>query len=90
MPTILLILLFVLGFLIYLIYRLYDLKKYAELEKLVLSKLGFTGWNIVPYFDTYVTVKSHQTLDKYDQYVFFRENFCFHLKEIIQMLLQRK
>ena len=74
MPIILLILLFVLGFLIYLIYRLYDLKKYAELEKMVLSKLGFTGWNIVPYFDTYVTVKSHQTLDKYDQYVFFREN----------------
>lgn len=52
---------------------IYD-KKYKELETEVLRKLGFSGWNIVSYIDEYVTVKSRQTLEKYDDIKFFKEN----------------
>lgn len=36
--------------------------KYKELETEVLKKLNFSNWNIVPYFDELVTVKSRQAL----------------------------
>lgn len=49
-------------------------KKYKELEYEVLSELGFPGWDIVPYIDASVTVKSRQVLDKYDDITFFKEN----------------
>ena len=48
--------------------------QYKELEAEVLSTLGFSNWNFVPYFDTYVTVKSRQTLGKYDEIKFFKGN----------------
>lgn len=49
-------------------------KKYRELEYEVLKKLGFPNWNIVSYYDEYVTVKSRQALEKYDDVKFFKEN----------------
>lgn len=48
--------------------------KYKELAAEVLRALGFSGWNIVPYYDEYVTVKSRQSLEKYDDTKFFKEN----------------
>ena len=49
-------------------------KKYRELETEVLKKLGFSNWNVVSYYDEYVTVKSRQALEKYDDVKFFKEN----------------
>lgn len=49
-------------------------EKYNKLEAEVLKKLGFSGWNIISYFDDYVTVKSRQTLEKYDSIKFFKDN----------------
>lgn len=47
---------------------------YNNMESAVLQELGFKDWNIVPYFDYSVTVKSRQTLEKYDDIRFFKEN----------------
>lgn len=49
-------------------------KKYKKLESEVLQKLGFSNWNIISYIDEYITVKSRQTLKKYDDIKFFKEN----------------
>lgn len=49
-------------------------QKYKQLEAEVLKELGFSNWNIISYFDEYVTVKSRQTLEKYDDIKFFKEN----------------
>jgi hypothetical protein len=49
-------------------------KKYLELETDVLTKLGFTNWNVISYFDEYITVKSRQALENYDDVKFFKEN----------------
>ena len=49
-------------------------QKYKKLETEVLTELGFSNWNIISYFDEYVTVKSRQTLEKYDDIKFFKEN----------------
>ena len=46
---------------------------YKKLEFEVLHELGFYDWNAVPYFDTSVTVKSRQALEKYDGLRFFKE-----------------
>ena len=40
-------------------------QQYEKLETEVLSTLGIKNWNVVPYFDAYVTVKSRQTLGNY-------------------------
>lgn len=55
-------------------------QQYEKLETEVLSALGFNNWNLVSYFDAYVTVKSRQTLGKYDEIKFFKEN-----KEMLEM-----
>lgn len=47
---------------------------YNNMESAVLQELGFKDWNIVPYFDFSVTVKSRQALEKYDDIRFFKEN----------------
>ena len=47
---------------------------YNNMESAVLQELGFKDWNIVPYFDYSVTVKSRQALEKYDYIRFFKEN----------------
>ncbi|MBQ8547283.1 MAG: HNH endonuclease [Lachnospiraceae bacterium] len=49
-------------------------EEYRELESEVLKKLGFPNWDIISYSDEYVTVKSRQALDKYDDIKFFKEN----------------
>ena len=49
-------------------------QQYKKLEAEILDKLGFHNWNIIPYFDESVTVKSRQTLEKYDDIKFFKEN----------------
>lgn len=56
------------------IITVYNKKKYKELETDVLKKLGFSGWNVISYFDEDVTVKSRQALEKYDDIKFFKEN----------------
>ena len=48
--------------------------KYKKLKAEVLRKLGFSYGNVVSYFDEQVIVKSRQTLEKYDDIKFFREN----------------
>ncbi|MBR4058629.1 MAG: HNH endonuclease [Lachnospiraceae bacterium] len=48
--------------------------KYKELEAEVLRELGFFGWDVISYYDEYVTVKSRQALEKYDDIKFFKEN----------------
>lgn len=49
-------------------------KQYKELETEVLKELGLPNWEIVSYYDENVTVKSRQTLEKYDDIKFFKEN----------------
>lgn len=49
-------------------------KQYENLEAEALLSLGFSNWNIIPYIDEYVTVKSRQALEKYDDIKFFKEN----------------
>lgn len=49
-------------------------EKYKQLEKEILRNLEFINWNVVPYCDECVTVKSRQTLEKYDAVKFFKEN----------------
>lgn len=44
------------------------------MEIKALRELEISSWNIVPYFDEYVTVKSRQTLEKYDDVKFFKED----------------
>ena len=49
-------------------------KKYKELENEVLKQLGFTNWDVAPYFDESITVSSRKALEKYDDIKFFKEN----------------
>ena len=39
-------------------------KWYNQLEKEVIQKLGFPNWDIIPYVDISVVVKSRQALEK--------------------------
>ena len=45
-----------------------------KMETEILNQLGFSDWNIIPYYDKQVTVNSRQALHKYDDATFFREN----------------
>lgn len=47
---------------------------YNELASDVLASLGFPSWNVISYYDERVVVKSRQTLEKYDDIKFFKEN----------------
>ena len=49
-------------------------KKYKQLEADALRDLGFLNWNVISYFDNNIIVKSRQTLEKYDDIKFFKEN----------------
>ena len=49
-------------------------KEFAKLQSDVLSELNFNSWDTIPYFDEYITVKSRQALEKYDDIKFFKEN----------------
>ena len=48
-------------------------QKYKKLETEVLSELGFLNWEMISYIDEIITVKSRQTLEKYDDIKFFKE-----------------
>lgn len=47
---------------------------YSKLKTEVFKELGFSNWCVVPYYDEYIKVKSRQTLEKYDDVKFFKEN----------------
>lgn len=49
-------------------------KEYKELESDVLNELGFSDWNMIPYVDKRVIVKSRQALEKYDAIKYFKDN----------------
>lgn len=49
-------------------------KKYRELESEALKKLNYSNWDFVSYFDESVIVKSRQTLEKYDDIKFFKDD----------------
>ena len=49
-------------------------REYKQLQAEVLQVLGYSSWNIVSYVDEHVTVKSRQTLEKYDDIRFFKED----------------
>lgn len=49
-------------------------KRYKQLRAEIIQELGFSDWNIIPYIDTSVVVKSRQALEKYDEVKFFKEN----------------
>lgn len=49
-------------------------QQYKKLEIAVFNDIGFDNWDIIYYFDKYVTVKSRQALQKYDDIKFFKEN----------------
>lgn len=58
---------------IIIIVKVISKRKYEELEKEILQKLGFSSWNMVTYFDEYVAVKSRQALEKYDDVKFLKK-----------------
>ena len=45
-----------------------------ELESFVLQDLNLPEWNVIPYFDVYIPVKSRKALDSYDAIRYFKEN----------------
>ena len=59
---------------VYIVAKIIRSITYNNLKAEVLKELGFSHWNIVSYFDEHVTVKSRQTLEKYDDVKFFKEN----------------
>lgn len=56
------------------VYKSKQKKKYKELEDMVFADLGISGWLAVPFIDVGVTVKSRQSLGKYDELKYFKEN----------------
>ena len=48
--------------------------EYLQLKNDALAELGFKNWDIISYFDAHVVVKSRQTLEKYDDIKFFKED----------------
>ena len=55
------------------IFKIIPDQKYKKLQATVLQDLGFRNWDVVSYYDEYVTVKSRQALDKYDDIKYFKE-----------------
>ena len=53
---------------------IYFVMKYDKLNKEILSALGYTKWNIVPYYDDSIVVKSRQSLEKYDIVRYFKDD----------------
>ena len=56
------------------IFKIIPDQNYKKLQAAVLQDLGFRNWDIVSYYDEYVTVKSRQALDKYDDIKYFKED----------------
>lgn len=51
-----------------------DSLRFLELQSEILKKLGFSNWEIIPYFDMFVTVKNRQALKIYNKTKFLKEN----------------
>lgn len=49
-------------------------RQLQELETEILNSLGFHNWNIVPYSEVSVIVKSRKALENYDAIKFFKDN----------------
>ena len=49
-------------------------ENYRKLEREVLDSLKLSRWDVIPYLDEYVVVKSRQALENYDEIKFFKEN----------------
>lgn len=49
-------------------------QEYVKLKDTVLNELKIYNWEIISYYDEYVTVKSRQALEKYDDIKFFKDN----------------
>lgn len=56
------------------IFKIIPDQKYKKLQAAVLQDLGFQNWDIVSYYDEYITVKSRQALEKYDDIKYFKED----------------
>lgn len=57
--------------------------QYRKLETDILNELGIPYWNAVHYIDEYVTVKSRQSLEKYDDIKFLRNMMVdFHKQKL--------
>lgn len=69
--------LFIVVIVLIIVFSVVSKHKYKKMETEALQKLGFANWNVVSYFDEYVTVKSRQALEKYDDVKFFKENEGF-------------
>ena len=59
---------------IIIIFKIIPDQKYRKLQAAVLHDLGFPDWNIVSYYDEYVSVKSRQALEKYDNIKYFKDD----------------
>lgn len=49
-------------------------REFRQLKSDALSELEFQNWDIISYFDAHIVVKSRQTLEKYDDIKFFKED----------------
>lgn len=63
-------------------------KRYNELQVEVLKTLGFPNWDIVPYYDEYIPVKSRREFEKYDKVLFLKENESKFVR--VQQIMKRK
>lgn len=61
-------------YIILVLFVVYMLSVYKKLNKEVLKELGYSSWNIIPYIDEKVRVKSRQSLEKYNDIKFFKDN----------------
>ena len=49
-------------------------QQYKTLESKAFEEVGISSWEVIPYFDDHIIVKSRQALEKYDKIKFFKEN----------------
>ncbi len=68
------------------VYSIIKSLKYRKLESEALTELGFSSWDIVPFIDDTVIVKSRQALENYDEIKYFKAdsaNFA-HAEDVIR------
>ena len=49
-------------------------QQYKTFESKAFEEVGISSWEVIPYFDDHIIVKSRQALEKYDKIKFFKEN----------------
>ncbi len=68
------------------VYSIIKSLKYRKLKSEALTELGFSSWDIVPFIDDTVIVKSRQALENYDKIKYFKAgsaNFA-HAEDVIR------